>query len=383
MKFNELIGSITEKELAFLSAETNVDYQVKKLKGSVMFKLLLYTMLERKDSSLRVMETIFNSSKFKILSESTSVNTKYNSLSDRLTTINVVFFEKLFEHLFKKFSSFLSEKKALQIYDSTMVALSSKLVDWEMKVGAKTNKAQLKFTVGMQGSLPCTFNIFTEKSALCEDKTIPQVILDYKENKSGIVVFDRGVQKRTTFVKFSEEKIIFVSRIKTNVNYKCIEVNNYLPEENKDVQIQDDLKINFIKRGSNKPIETPFRLIKSVRKETKAPIYFITNNFELTPYEIANIYKKRWEIEVYFKFIKQELNFKHLVNRSMNGIKVMMYMTMIMSILIEIYKKENNKKGYKIVKLEIVNEIYDSLLREVVILSGGDPNLITKYLSDG
>jgi len=382
MKFKELVDLITEEELDFLSVETKVDHQVKKLKGVIMFKLLLYTMLERKDSSLRVMETIFNSSKFKIIAKTEKVNTKYNSISDRLTTINVDFFEKLFNLVFKKFNTYLSEENALQIYDSTMVGLSSKLVDWDMRVGKRTNKVQLKFTVGIQGSLPCTFKIFDERSALCEDNTIPKVILEYKENKAGIVVFDRGVQKRTTFVEFSNENIIFITRIKTSLNYNCFEVNNYLTENNVNVEIHEDLKIYFINRRNMKSIETPFRLIKSTRKETGEDIYFVTNNFELTPYEIADIYKRRWEIEVYFRFIKQELNFKHLVNRSMNGIKVMMYMTMILSILITIYKKENKKTGYKIVKLEIINEIYDSLLREIVIMSGGNPDLITHYLND-
>jgi len=382
MKFRTLLNYISEEELEILSVETKVNHQVKKLKGSIMFKLILYTILESKHASLRVMETFFNSSKFKLLADVPEIETKYNSLSDRLTNINYIYFEEIFKSVFKKFNNHLGEQNSLQIYDTTMVALSSKLVNWGMRVGSKTNKVQLKFTVGIQGSLPCTFKVFDKQSDLCEDNTIPTTIFEYKENKEGVVVFDRGVQKRDTFVKMSNENIIFVTRIKTNVNYEIIQENTFKLENNKSVVIKKDLNIFFIKRGVKKPIKTPFRLIKSVIKESNEEIYFITNNFDLSPYEIADIYKKRWEIEVFFKFLKQELNFKHLINRSHNGIKVMVYMTLILSILITVYKKENNLSGYKIVKLKITNELHDSLLKEIILLAGGNPSLVSQYLND-
>ena len=382
MKFRELLGYISEEDLSFLSAETNVDHQVKKLKGSILFKLILYTMVESKDSSLRVMESFFNSSKFRLLANTPKLETKYNSLSDRITNIEASYFEKIFDLVFERFNRHLGEESGLQIYDTTMVALSSKLVDWGMKVGSKTNKVQLKFTVGMHGSLPCTFKVFDKPEHLCEDNTIPKVIFEYKKNKASIVVFDRGVQKRKTFVEFSDQDILFVTRIKTNVNHKVVLVNSFEPEENSSVLVEEDLEIFFIARGTRKPIETPFRLIKCIIKESQEELFLITNNFDLTPYEVADIYKKRWEIEVFFRFIKQQLNFKHLVNRSLNGIKVMVYMTLILAALITVYKKENGLKGYKIVKMKIANELHDSLLREIVVLVGGDPNLLAHYLND-
>lgn len=382
MKFRDLLEFIPEEDLSYLSAETRVDYQVKKLKGSIVFKLILYTMLESSDSSLRVMERFFNSSKFKLLANVPDIETRHNSLSDRITNIEVGYFEELFSLVFNRFNHHLNEESDIQIYDSTMIALSSKLVDWGMKVGAKTNKVQLKITLGMQGSLPCTFKVFDKPEALCEDKTIPQTILEYDNNKLSIVVFDRGVQKRTTFVGLADEDIVFVTRIKVNVNYQLVKANSFEKVENSSVQITEDLEIFFIERGTRKPIQKSFRLIKGVIKETQKELFLLTNHFELTPYEIADIYKRRWEIEVFFRFIKQQLNFKHLVNRSSNGIKVMVYMTMILAILITVYKKENKLKGYKIVKLKIANELFDSLLREIATIIGGDPNLLARYLND-
>lgn len=60
----------------------------------------------------------------------------------------------------------------------------------------------------------------------------------------------------------------------------------------------------------------------------------------MTPQEIAFCYKKRWDIEVYFKFLKQNLNFSHFLSTNENGIKVILYMTIIISMLVMIYKRK-------------------------------------------
>jgi len=383
MKFEKLLEYISDADLEFLSAETKVNHQVKKLSGATIFKLILYSLLESNRPSLRVMEAFFNSAKFKVLANMKEESIKYNSISDRISTIKPQYFEALFNHLFEKFNKVLKEENAIQKYDTTMIAISSKLVDWGMRVGSKTNKVQIKYTLGVHGSLPCYFKIFDSQQHLAEDKTIPEVILEYKNRTASVVVFDRGVKERNTFKKFSEENIVFVTRVNTDANYK-IKKKKIIKKHDKEsgVMLTEDLSINFAKRGSRKFYETPIRLIKGHIKETSEEIYFITNNFELGPYEIAAIYKKRWEIEVFFKFLKQELNLSHLINRSPNGISVMLYMTLILSMLIIVYKKTNKLTGFKIVKLKVAKELENYLIKEIVILSGGNPALVSHILGD-
>ena len=384
MKFKDILGYISDEELDFLSAETKVNHQVKKLNGSMVFKLILFSLLEHGKPSLRVMEEIFHSSSFRFFTNTDSLTTKYNSLSDRLSSINSDYFCEIFHLLFEKFNTELGEQNTLQKYDSTMVAISSKLVDWGMKVGHKTNKKQLKVTVGLHGSLPCDFKIFTENKHNCEDLTIPEVILDYRHNKASVVTFDRGVQKRTIFVKFDEQDILFVTRIKTNATHHVIR-NIEIKESKKETDsliILEDLEVNFNEWETKKRIFTSFRLIKAVTKKSNEKIYFVSNNFELEAGEIANLYRQRWEIEVFFRFIKQQLNFSQLVNRNLNGVKVMIYMTLILASMIIIYKKKNNLKGFKIVKMKIVNELQNELIKEIVIMSGGDVAKISHILDD-
>lgn len=88
---------------------------------------------------------------------------------------------------------------------------------------------------------------------------------------------------------------------------------------------------------------------------------------------VTEIYHRRWDIEVFFRFIKQELNFSSLVSYDKNGIKVMMYMILITSMMILIYKKVNKIDGYKISKLAFIDELQMGIVKEIVIACGGDP----------
>ncbi len=81
------------------------------------------------------------------------------------------------------------------------------------------------------------------------------------------------------------------------------------------------------------------RLVKAEISKTNKPIYFITNYFDVEATDIAAIYQRRWEIELFFKFLKQHLNLKHIISRNENAMKVMIYITLILAILILAYKK--------------------------------------------
>jgi IS4 transposase len=133
---------------------------------------------------------------------------------------------------------------------------------------------------------------------------------------------------------------------------------------------------------TNQWIETSFRLLIATMDKTGEQIYFLTNVEHLTAYEITFIYKQRWDIEVFFKFLKQELNLNHLVSRNENGIKVMIYMTLIVAILLLAYKKLNKLKGYKLVKLQFANELEQEIFKEMVIICNENPMIMKQLFND-
>jgi transposase len=383
MKVSDLLKFIPEEELAFLATETKADYQVKKLTGSVLFKLLLFSSLNSNRPSLRVIESFFHTGAFKTLAD-IDETTRYNSIRDRICSINPLFFEKIFHSVFEKFSGHFQENHALLRFDSTMVAVSSLLIDWGMRVGPKTrtNKRQIKYTVGMKGSFPCQVKIFGTQQGLNEDKTIPPAIFNYPKSNESIVVFDRGVQSKTTYDLLTDEDIHFVTRLRLNAAYTVTGTNPLEPKpEGSSVTVTEDCWV-ILGGRKNKKSKKPLRVIKAVSDETNQDIYFLTNIKEATAYSIAAIYKRRWEIEVFFKFLKQELDLSQLVCRHPNGIQVMIYMKLIVAILLIAYKKLNKITGYKMAKLYFCNELESALIREIVVMCGGDPGKAPHLFND-
>lgn len=371
MKAIDLINLIPEQRFEFLAAQTNVDYKVHKLEGKIIFQLVLYSLLTTKKASLRVMESVFNSFVFKKFSGIGEQRTRFTSIRDRLNTIKADYFEQLFLSCYALCSSHITNKdKNILRYDSTMVALSAKLLDIGMKVGSKTDKKQIKFSIGFDGLLPLSAKVFTTQKHLSEDLTLPELILQASHNKDDIAVFDRGVSARKSFVDFDQACKNFVTRLRPNAKYEVISDNVLNSQEQSSVIIHADQWVHLY--SNNGLVKHPFRLISASITATNEPISFLTNIKELCAEEIAQIYKKRWDIEVFFKFIKQELNFEHILVKGENALKVMLYMTLITAQLIITYKSLNKLKGYKIPKLQFAMELEEELIRQIVIFCGGD-----------
>ena len=118
-------------------------------------------------------------------------------------------------------------------------------------------------------------------------------------------------------------------------------------------------------------LEETFRVIRFKPAKTEEDILLITNIVNLPANTIAEMYKQRWDIEVFFRFLKQELNFSHFLSLNENGIQVIMYMTMITAMLIMIYKKEN-AIGYKTAVRRMGIELETLVMAIAVVQSGGD-----------
>src|SRR6185369_1633292 len=162
MKAMEILNYIPDEQLEFLATTTKVNYKSKKLDGITLFQLLLYGMVTERRSSLRVMEEIFSSFHFQQIKQKTKYQSvKFNSISERLNTINPVFFEQLFQYCYTKFHPyFKDEKPSILRFDSTLISVSSKLIDYGFRSGGhKGHKKQIKFTIGL-GALVKSVNFF-------------------------------------------------------------------------------------------------------------------------------------------------------------------------------------------------------------------------------
>jgi hypothetical protein len=372
MKAGELIKLIPQDIFQKLAVETRVDSQVKKLSGEVMFKLILFSMLGSEKLSLRVMESFLQSYRFKSFSKYDILEGKYNSIRDRICSITPLYFERLFETIFATYNKELREEKALSKIDSTYVALSAKLFTGGM-INGDNDKRFLKYSVQLKGSLPAMVKVFTAQRYVSEDIALTDIINDSDSLKGNTVVFDRGIQSRSSFESFSDSNKWFITRSKLDIRCKVCKTNNVLDKpEGSTVTIISD-EVGKLTSGRAKDTRHLYRVIKAKIDEGDEMICFVTNMLDEDAYQVAGWYKQRWEIELFFKFIKQHLNVKHLVCRDENGVKVMVYMTMILAILIIAYKKINGLKGFKIPKLRFEIELENDIIKEIVKMCGGDP----------
>jgi hypothetical protein len=393
---NDILQVIPESLLANLSVTTNVDHYSKVLHGQKMFYLLMYGVLENERLSQRSLEDTFNDSFFKQLFNLNEKETvRRSSISERLSKINPDYFKQIYDCIYDQFSNYYSskeqEKYNLIRVDSTMVAdTTGKLVDG---LDNKSGKRTTKYSVCFDGILPSDLNVFTEARYLSEEMALPEVIWNHVKKESdhkNIYIIDRGLQSTRTMKNFSENKIAFVIRSKENRKY--IEKENLILEnQNTDLGESILLKDSMVHLYTGKPIlnkrgnkhykeelvETDFRLIIVRNKIDEKEYWLLTNDFKLSPKEIAQFYRRRWDIEVFFRFIKQELNVSHLVSLNKNGMQVMIYVTLIVAMLILVYKKANNI-GYKTAKRRFTMELRNLTVAMIVVQCGGNPELFFK-----
>jgi len=371
MTANELIKLIPAQKLRDLAIETKVDAQVKKLSGEVIFKLILFSMLNAEKLSLRVMETFLQSAKFKAFSEFDIIDGKYNSIRDRICRINADYFERLFEEVFSIYNRLLKEETALSKTDSTCVAIAAKLLSEGIEMGSN-NKKFVKYSINLKGSLPSCVKVYTDQKYASEEHALAELI-NISNLEGDIVVFDRGLRSRPMFERFTDQGRLFVSRGEPTIRYK-LSKSNVVPDKApaSTVTLHYDEE-GWLNSRKNQATQHKYRIIKGTIDKSGLPICFVTNIMDEPAYTIAAWYRKRWEIEVFFKFIKQHLNLKHLVSRDSNGIKVMLYMTMILAILLIAYKKINRIKGFKIAKLQFELQLENDIVKEIVVLCGGNP----------
>jgi IS4 transposase len=379
MNAKQIINYIPTELLQELCLKYEIDHQVKKLDGVSMFQLLLYSFLTSRETSYRVIEAIYHSISFAKVAHSKHTGVKYNSIRDRLISLNPAYFEAIFKACLTKFEGDIKPSSNLISFDSTLVTASSKLLKNGMKLNKKGDRRYVKFTFGFRKT-PVHVAVFSDQHHLSEDVALGETIMSYANKGDDIIIFDRGLQSRKVLEQLNESEYKFVTRVNPYVRYDILSEQPLKPHTSDSdglILVHDYIVRLYDKK--EKPTKGFYRLI--ITSKDDDPLYFLSNIKELEAYEIAHIYKQRWQIEVFFRFIKQQLNFSHLLSRDENGIRVVLYMTMIAAILLTVFKNANNYKGYKIPKIKLANQLEALLIEEIVILCGGNPQIIKTFYS--
>ncbi|NDV60784.1 IS4 family transposase [Bacteroides sp. 519] len=388
----EIIRQIPDEALVRISKDTKVDYCTKVLNGKLMFYLLLYGLLRVDRLSQRGLSDAFSSPLFRTLFNFHGKKTlSHSSISERLSCIDIDFFRQSYECIYQRFSSLYTKKeianKCLQRVDSTLVKESCNKLRQGLTFGNQYAKQKMiKYTLNFDGMFATFSSIYAQEAYNSETLALPENIMSHFKktpNHANVYIFDRGQSSAEAFKEMSNTPgLHFVGRLQDNRKLKSIKELPLCQEEFKSGILEKDMivklykKVSTISRNGKEShnsvlVEEEFRIIRFIPTDGREAITLITNMLDITTNDIADMYRRRWDIEVFFRFLKQELNFSHFISLNENGMEVILYMTLITAMLVMIYKKEN-EIGYKTAIRRMGIELESLVLAIAVIQSGGD-----------
>lgn len=373
LRVNFLLELIPSEVLEEISTVLKVDKWTKKLKAASLFKLLIFSSLQRDILSLRtVSEDLKDPVLQAFLSDEVIVEVGHSGIRDRLQEVNVSFFEQIFELVYEKTSALyspqiLENEYSIKRYDSTLVPVFAHHVSG-MRVGnTKKNKTHLKFTTELCGELLPKMLFFKDQAHLSEETALSEIVLAQKHRSDEISIIDAGLKSRETFATFDKKDINFICRLTKNPRFKKLGIFKHkATQEVEDITLVQDILVQLYTSGASKPLNHTFRLVEYRVNKTGEIISWVTNVLTLPPQTIAQLYRKRWDIEVFFRFIKQELDFEHFLSYNDNAIKVQVYLKLIVAMFILIFKKHNNIKSFQKAKSLFFKELLYTLLLDIL-----------------
>ena len=213
-------------------------------------------------------------------------------------------------------------------FDSTTIALCLSLFEWA-KFRKKKGGIKVHTLFDVVAGVP-TFVHITE--AKVHDMNAMDEI---PYEVGAFYIFDRGYNDYSRLYTIHRLGATFVLRAKNNVKCKRISWIRRLQHN-----VLSDSKIQFTGPYKKDEYPEPLRLIKYWDEENKREFTFLTNNFELTALEIAELYRQRWQIELFFKWLKQHLKIKHFYGTSLNAVKIQVYVAIITFCLVAILQHD-------------------------------------------
>ena len=227
-------------------------------------------------------------------------------------------------------------KSKIYLLDSTTISLCLSLFDWARYRTAK-GAIKLHTVLDYDSCLPVYINMSDGK--VNDDKAAKEITFQ----KGSVVVMDRAYVDFLMLYSWVQAGVSFVTRLKTNIKYIKLE-ERPLPE-NKAQHILIDEYIELSNEETKAKYPKKLRRVVVFNAENNETIELITNNFTWTAETIGELYKSRWQIEIFFKEIKQLLRIKSFVGTSANAVLIQIWTAMI-TILILKYMKHIAKYNW-------------------------------------
>jgi len=282
-------------------------------------------------------------------------------------------FEHLYYHLYSKCMTMSPEhkfrfKNPLHILDSSVITLCLTMFPWA-KYSKKKGALKMHMLLDYKGSIPSFMVVKQGKDSDIKIAKKSQLPLC----QDSILVADRAYIDFAWFNELNSRGVYFVIRAKDNLKYKVLSEQYHNQAEK---SISDKIILMSGKVTSRKYSE-PLRLIRLEVKGEKKPVILITNHFKFAASTITAIYKARWDIEEFFKWIKQNLKIKTFLGTSENAVLIQIWTALIYYLILAYIKFQTR---YKFSLLHFARVLKEALFKKVDIIDllNFSPNRLKK-----
>ena len=343
--YSQVINLLDKRKVFQISQLLGGERYVKRFNVWVHLVVMLYAVIKRFDS-LREITTSLLADTHKLAHLGINFKIGRSTLADANARRSEKIFEAIYRQLYATYHTYLSSDSRrkstpkwmdkLKIIDSTTISLFSNLifkgVGRHPKTGKKKGGIKVHTVIQANEGVPSDVR-FTSAATNDSFMLTPKTL-----SKGDIVAMDRAYINYEKFEELTERGIIYVTKMKKGLVYTILNDTMYQTLDGlMEVRVQEVLFTKQLKEDQR--IEHHARIVTYVDEKKHKLISLLTNDMDSDPDEIVAIYRKRWEIELLFKQIKQNFPLRYFYGESANAIKVQIWITLIANLLLMVIQR--------------------------------------------
>ena len=335
--FSQLLSLMSRQDFARFVRETDAEKGAKGFSCWEQFVAMMFCQLAQA-KSLREIHSGLRSCEGKLKHLGLSAAPGRSTLAYANARRPWALFEKVFHHVLAMAQSYAPGKKLrfknkLYSMDSTVIELCANMFDWA-KYRTTKGAVKLHLMLDHDGCLP-HYALITEGKVA--DVTVAQGL---EMPRGSVVVMDRGYIDYHLFERWSAQKVGFVTRLKQNAN--CFVTEEHDVPKTGPIRADETIEFNVFEAG--RKIKGSYRRVKVWLEDKQEELVLLTNRHDLGATTIAAIYKQRWQIELFFKAIKQNLRIKTFVGTSANAVRTQIWTALIAIVLMKLLQFRSRLK---------------------------------------
>lgn len=344
--YSQVIKLLDKSRILQISREKGGERYTKRFNGWIHLVVMLYAIIMRFDSLREITASLLTEAR-KLSHIGITFKIGRSTLADANKRRSEAIFESIYRDTYATYRHVLSSDsrtgktpqwmRRLQIIDSTTITLFSNLifkgVGRHPKNGKKKGGIKVHTVIHANEGVPSDIR-FT--SAATNDSFM---LKPSSLSKGDIIAMDRAYIDYEKFEQLTEKQVIYVTKMKKSLKYEILGDTIYqAPEGVMEVRVQE-VRFTKKKQGGETIVHNA-RIITYVDVRKHKLISLLTNDMEFDPSEIIEIYRRRWEIELLFKQIKQNFPLRYFYGESANAIKIQIWVTLIANLLLMVMQKQ-------------------------------------------